>query len=157
MHTPGEESTSAAAEEAEGRAQTDAAAAAPGRRYQRARLLPANAPPEVHHWRLHVWEEEGAPASSDAGRVADASANTASPSDTRQRSSVRFLFALRRCELQATMGEKLLAEWCSRGAVQLPVRTSLALSAAQWRLEGFRPACRPTHIARASGEAPATD
>ena len=121
-----------------------------GPHYLRKRLLPAHAPPEVHHWALHPWADEQA-----VMRVGAQSSGAAHPwRPSSQRSSGRLLFALRPKELAQALGDATMRQWMERGQLMLPVRASLALSAAQWRLEGFRPTCRPSHVTRASGEVP---
>ena len=121
-----------------------------GPHYLRKRLLPARAPPEVHHWVLHPWADEQAMMREGAQSSA---AEQPWPASS-QPSSGRMLFALRPHELAQALGDAPMRQWMERGQLMLPVRTSLALSAAQWRLEGFRPTCRPSHVTRASGEVP---
>jgi hypothetical protein len=125
------------------------AAAAPDARRRgrerRHRSPPRPAPPEpIHHWRLCPWEADADAASPDAPASAPSP-----PPPPAERSAERVLFALRRAELVAALG----ADGAGSGGIGLPARASAALSVAQWRLEAFRPGCRPPGL-RASGEAP---
>jgi hypothetical protein len=121
---------------------------APDGRSGRGRSAPADVSAgPVHEWRLCVWEAPPPP----PGQAFAAEAEEP-PLPVGERSAVRVLFALRRAELEATLGAAAVAAW-QAGSVFLGTRASTALSAAQWRLEGFRPAARPPGL-RASGEAP---
>ena len=102
----------------------------------------------AHEWRLCLWEE-AAPCDDPQSPPDEA---REPPRPVGERTAVRVLFALRGSELEATLGCAGVAAW-QAGSVRLGVRASAALSAAQWRLEGFRPAARPLGL-RASGEAP---
>jgi len=103
----------------------------------------------AHEWRLCL---AGEAAVDDRPYAPPPEEATEPPLPAGVRSAVRVLFALRRAELEATLGAAGVAAWRA-GAVRLGLRASAALSAAQWRLEGFRPAARPPGL-RASGEAP---
>ncbi len=114
---------------------------------------PFAVPEPLHVWRVCPWEE--APPAAAAPEARAPAAGAPAPA---QRSAARVLFALRRSELAAALGEDALAAWAALGAaaggVAVPARASAALSAAQWRLEPFRPGCRSPGLLRASGEAP---
>jgi len=117
---------------------------------RRRRRAPAGEP--EHEWRLWLWAGDDDPSTAlQPAPFPEEALEPPLPGGSR--SAVRVLFALRRGELEATLGAESVAAWQS-SAVRLPARASAALSAAQWRLEGFRPAARPPGL-RASGEAPA--
>ena len=103
----------------------------------------------AHEWRLCLAGE--APV-DDTPYAPPPDEATEPPLPVGERSAARVLFALRGAELEATLGAAGVAAW-QAGAVRVGLRASVALSAAQWRLEGFRPAARPPGL-RASGEAP---
>jgi hypothetical protein len=124
-------------------------------RERRLRSPPRPAPPEAMHlWRLCPWEADV----DDASPAAAASPPPQSPPPPPlERSAERVLFALRRDELSAALGAAGISAFPADGeggsGIAVPARVSAALSAAQWRLEAFRPGCRPPGL-RASGEAP---
>ena len=103
----------------------------------------------AHEWQLCLLGDAAADGKAYAP-PADEAAEPPAPAG--ERTGVRVLFVLRGAELEATLGAAGVAAW-QAGAVRLGLRASAALSAAQWRLEGFRPAARPPGL-RASGEAP---
>lgn len=119
----------------------------------RRRQPPAGAGEAEHEWRLCLWAHGDDASTPPAEPAPFPDEALEPPVPVGARSAVRVLFALRRGELEATLGAEGVAAWQST-AVRLPARASAALSAAQWRLEGFRPAARPPGL-RASGEAPA--
>ena len=103
-------------------------AAAPARR-------PLTAPEPTHRWQLRAWHGEAA-----------AQPSVFFPSSHANR---RLLFALRPAELAADEAAALR----DGRAFALPARASNRLAALQFRLEAYRPGCRPAGL-RASGEAP---
>ena len=113
----------------------------------RRRAVPASE--AAHEWRLCPLGDaavDGKPYAPPAHEAAEP------PPPAGERTGVRVLFVLRGAELEAALGAAGVATWLA-GGVRLGLRSSVALSTAQWRLEGFRPAARPPEL-RASGEAP---
>lgn len=102
-------------------------AAPPGRR-------PLTPSEPVHSWRLRAWR--GETAAQPSILFPSSHANT------------RLLFALRPTELAAEA-----AALRDGLAFALPARASNRLAALQFRLEAYRPQCRPAGL-HSSGEAP---
>lgn len=114
-----------------------------------------------HVWRVQAWEPERAgvvPAAAVSASLAEAGAEEARP----QRKQM-LLFALSESELGRAQGgadaggggttnaDQQTPSWATIPSFSVAFPLSLALSAAQWRLEAFRAGCRPPGI-RPSGE-----
>lgn len=113
-----------------------------------------------HVWRVQAWEPERA---GDAQAAAvSASLAEAGAEESRPKRKQMLLFALSESELGRALGgaeagggetnaDLQTPSWATIPSFSVAFPLSLALSAAQWRLEAFRAGCRPPGI-RPSGE-----
>ena len=115
-------------------------------------------PKKSHFWSVQAWEPERA----GAVQTASASQAEAGTEDAVPRRKQRVLFALKQSEIDGALGgtaesagasdaDPQTPSWTPTSSFPVSYSLSLALSAAQWRLETFRAGCRPPSC-RPSGE-----